>query len=45
MARIKRMGLGIMGAIVNTFRAEEVLPNEFSELKIETKVDYIDFML
>lgn len=45
MARIKRMGLGIMGAIVNTFRAEEVLPNEFSELKGETKVDYIDFML
>ncbi|GLI56061.1 hypothetical protein PM10SUCC1_15750 [Propionigenium maris DSM 9537] len=45
MARIKRMGLGIMGAIVNTFRAEEVLPNEFSELKSETKIDYIDFML
>ena len=45
MARIKRMGLGIMGAIVNTFRAEEVLPNEFSELKTKSKTDYIDFML
>jgi len=45
MARIKRIGLDIMGVIAKTFKAEEVLPNEFSELKSENRTDYIDFML
>lgn len=46
MARIKRVGLGILGAIKNSFRNEEVLPNEFAELKTPSvRNDYTNYML
>ena len=45
MARIRRIGLGLMGVIANAFKAEEVLPNEFSGLKTARKTNIDDFML
>lgn len=46
MARIKRVGLGIIGAIKNSFRSEEVLPKEFADLKAPTvRNDYTNYML
>lgn len=45
MARIKRVGLGIIGAIKNSFRSEEILPKEFAELKTpSTRNNYTNYM-
>ena len=45
MARIKKVGLGIIGMMANMFKSEEVLPNEFSELKTERRSHIDDFMM
>ncbi len=44
MAKIKKIGLNLIGVFSNRFKADEVLPNEFAEFKKQNKVDYTDFM-